>query len=138
MSNKIEKIFYDYFEQKGLTAETIGLNGRSDHAPFVAMGIPVGGLFSGDEGLKTAEQAESCGGTPDEPYDPCYHKPCDDITNISEQALEELSKAAAYAIDYFANNTSAFEKGIPDERELPMPASRPLPESDYIGPLLYR
>ena len=38
------------------------LKGGSDHGPFAAEGIPVGGLFSGAEGRKTGEQAEVYGG----------------------------------------------------------------------------
>ena len=32
-------------------------DGRSDYGPFIAVGIPAGGLFTGAEGVKTAEQA---------------------------------------------------------------------------------
>ncbi len=38
-------------------------DGRSDYGPFIAIGIPAGGLFTGAEGIKTPEQAEVYGGT---------------------------------------------------------------------------
>ena len=39
-------------------------DGRSDYGPFIAdVGIPAGGLFTGAEGIKTAEQAAIYGGT---------------------------------------------------------------------------
>jgi Zn-dependent M28 family amino/carboxypeptidase len=60
-------------------------------------GIPAGGLFSGAEGIKTAEQAAVYGGTAGVPYDPCYHQACDTISNLSTQALLELGDAAAHA-----------------------------------------
>ena len=62
---------------QGLASEPTAFDGRSDYGPFIAVGIPAGGLFSGAEGIKTAEQAAIYGGTAGEPYDPCYHQACD-------------------------------------------------------------
>ena len=50
--------------------------------------IPAGGLFSGAEDIKTAREQRIYGGTAGEPYDPCYHQPCDDMTNLSIKSLE--------------------------------------------------
>ena len=96
-SDSIEKVFTDYFASKNLASEPTDFDGRSDYGPFIAAGIPAGGLFSGAEGVKTAEQAEVYGGTAGEPYDPCYHLACDNITNLSTNALNELGDAAAHA-----------------------------------------
>ena len=38
---------------KGLASEPTDFDGRSDYGPFIAAGIPAGGLFSGAEGVKT-------------------------------------------------------------------------------------
>ena len=62
-SGAIEKIFTDYFASQGLASEPTAFDGRSDYGPFIAVGIPAGGLFSGAEGIKTAEQAAIYGGT---------------------------------------------------------------------------
>jgi hypothetical protein len=97
-SDVIEQIFVDYFESQGLASEPTAFDGRSDYGPFIAVGIPAGGLFSGAEGIKTPEQAAIYGGTAGEQYDPCYHEACDDITNLSTQALFELGDAAAHAV----------------------------------------
>ncbi|WP_262851081.1 M20/M25/M40 family metallo-hydrolase [Mumia quercus] len=96
-SDVIESVFTDYFESKGLASEPTDFDGRSDYGPFIAAGIPAGGLFSGAEGVKTEEQAAVYGGTAGEWYDPCYHQACDDITNLSVKALDELGDAAAHA-----------------------------------------
>jgi Zn-dependent M28 family amino/carboxypeptidase len=96
-SGEIEKVFTDYFDSKGLASDPTEFSGRSDYGPFIAVGIPAGGLFSGAEGVKTAEQAAEYGGTAGEAYDPCYHQACDDITNLSTNALNELGDAAAHA-----------------------------------------
>ncbi|MBW9209660.1 M20/M25/M40 family metallo-hydrolase [Mumia sp. zg.B53] len=96
-SDVIETIFTDYFESQGLASEPTDFDGRSDYGPFIAAGIPAGGLFSGAEGVKTPEEAAVYGGTAGEWYDPCYHQACDDITNLSVKALNELGDAAAHA-----------------------------------------
>ncbi len=48
-------------------------------------GIPAGGLFTGAEGVKTAEQAAIYGGTAGEQYDHCYHLACDTIVNVNRR-----------------------------------------------------
>ncbi|TXL63088.1 M20/M25/M40 family metallo-hydrolase [Aeromicrobium terrae] len=96
-SGAIEKIFTDYFDGQGLASAPTAFDGRSDYGPFIEAGIPAGGLFSGAEGEKTAEEAEIYGGTAGEAYDECYHSACDDITNINDDALFELGDAAAHA-----------------------------------------
>jgi Zn-dependent M28 family amino/carboxypeptidase len=96
-SAQIEQIFNGYFEGQGLATEPTAFDGRSDYGPFIAAGIPAGGLFSGAEDIKTAEEAAVYGGTAGAPYDSCYHQGCDDITNLSTQALYELGDAAVHA-----------------------------------------
>jgi Zn-dependent M28 family amino/carboxypeptidase len=96
-SGAIEDIFTNYFDKKGLASEPTAFDGRSDYGPFIEVGIPAGGLFSGAEGVKTPEEAATYGGTAGQPYDACYHEACDDITNLSTKALSELGDAAAHA-----------------------------------------
>jgi len=96
-SAQIESIFNDYFASKNLATVPTAFDGRSDYGPFIEAGIPAGGLFSGAEGEKTAEEAAIYGGTAGEWYDPCYHQACDDITNLSTKALAELGDAAVHA-----------------------------------------
>ena len=97
-SAQIEKVFTDYFDKAGLASEPTDFDGRSDYGPFIAAGIPAGGLFSGAEGVKTAEEAVTYGGTADAPYDSCYHAACDTIVNLSTDALRELGDGAAHAV----------------------------------------
>jgi Zn-dependent M28 family amino/carboxypeptidase len=96
-SDAIEEIFTKYFADQGLAAEPIPFDGRSDHGPFIAAGIPAGGLFSGAGGIKTAQQAAVYGGTAGVAYDECYHQACDTINNLNSRALSELGDAAAHA-----------------------------------------
>ena len=57
-SANVEKVFLDYFASQGLETEPTAFDGRSDYGPFIAVGIPAGGLFSGAEVHKTAEQVD--------------------------------------------------------------------------------
>ena len=70
-------------------------------------GIPAGGLFSGAEGIKTEDQAEIFGGEAGEPYDPCYHAACDDLSNVDSAFFETMADAVAHATLIFAQTTSA-------------------------------
>jgi len=107
-SAEIEDIFTSYFDSKGLATEPTAFDGRSDYGPFIAVGIPAGGLFSGAEGVKTEEQAAIYGGTAGDPYDPCYHQACDTVTNLNTKALDELGDAAAHAVWTLAKTKSGF------------------------------
>ncbi|MCP5110686.1 MAG: M20/M25/M40 family metallo-hydrolase [bacterium] len=106
-SANIEQVFLDYFADQGLATEPTAFDGRSDYGPFIAVGIPAGGLFTGAEGIKTEEQVEIYGGTAGEQYDPCYHLACDTFDNISLEALDQMSDAAAHAVLTFAMTTSS-------------------------------
>ncbi|MGA8850609.1 MAG: M28 family metallopeptidase [Aeromicrobium sp.] len=96
-SGAIEDIFTGYFDSKKLASAPTEFSGRSDYGPFIAVGIPAGGLFTGAEGIKTAEEAVMFGGTAGVAYDVCYHSACDDIGNVNTKALQEMGDAAAHA-----------------------------------------
>ena len=101
-SGAIEQLFLDYFASQGLANAPTPFNGRSDYGPFIATGIPAGGLFTGAEGVKTAEQAGIYGGTAGAPYDPCYHLACDTYANNSNTALDQMSDAVAHSVLLFS------------------------------------
>ena len=94
----LEDLFVDYFNAQGLANDPTPFSGRSDYGPFIAVGIPAGGLFTGAEGIKTAAQAETYGGTAGIAYDPCYHQACDTFANNSDAALDSMSDAAAHVV----------------------------------------
>jgi aminopeptidase S len=102
-SDVIERTFLDYFAQNGLATEPTEFeDGDSDYDPFLKAGIPTGGLFTGDEGEKTAEQVEEFGGVENDEHDPCYHRACDDISNIDQQLLHDMAGALGYVTVAFA------------------------------------
>ncbi|MEU8382413.1 M28 family metallopeptidase [Streptosporangium sp. NPDC048865] len=94
-SGQIEKLFQAYFEAVGEPYQDAEFSGRSDYGPFIAIGIPSGGLFTGAERLKSAEEAERFGGSAGVAYDKCYHQACDTIANINDRALEVNAGAIA-------------------------------------------
>jgi Zn-dependent M28 family amino/carboxypeptidase len=86
-SDDIEHTFEAYFASQRLASDPTGFTGRSDYKPFIDVGIPAGGLFSGAEGVKTAEQQVRYGGVTGEAYDRCYHQACDTFSNVSARGL---------------------------------------------------
>ena len=104
-SGAIEQVFLDYFASQNLLNAPTPFNGRSDYGPFIAAGIPAGGLFTGAEGIKTAEQAAAYGGTAGAQFDPCYHLACDTYANNSDTALDQMSDAVAHAVLLFSKRT---------------------------------
>ncbi len=102
-SDDIEHTFEAYFASQGLATDPTAFDGRSDYKPFIDAGIPAGGLFSGAEGVKTAEQQARYGGVTGEAYDRCYHQACDDFTNVSLPGLRQLADGAAHATAVYAD-----------------------------------
>nr|WP_059009603.1 M28 family peptidase [Streptomyces specialis] len=92
-------VLTNWFDTRGIATEPAHeMSGRSDHAPFLAADIPVSGLFTGAGLAMTEEQADRWGGTAGEPFDPCYHRVCDDTANVSDTALDRTADALAHAV----------------------------------------
>ncbi|MFE7552697.1 M28 family metallopeptidase [Streptomyces gardneri] len=102
----IEQTFKNYFAGLGVPTEieTEG-DGRSDHASFKNVGIPVGGLFTGASRVKTSAQVSKWGGTATA-FDRCYHSSCDNTSNINDTALDRNSDAVAHAIWALSGTTT--------------------------------
>ncbi|MFE6614045.1 M28 family peptidase [Amycolatopsis sp. NPDC057786] len=103
----VKAVFDEYFRTIGIQTEgdTEG-DGRSDHASFKSAGIPVGGLATGAGYTKSAAQQQKWGGTAGRPFDSCYHRACDTLSNIPDTPLEKNSDAIAYALWKLAVGTS--------------------------------
>ncbi|MGR0220899.1 M20/M25/M40 family metallo-hydrolase [Agromyces sp. ZXT2-6] len=97
-SGAIEGVFEDYFESQGLASEPTAFDGRSDYDAFITAGIPAGGLFTGAEDAKTADQVADYGGLAtfegaSVSYDPCYHQACDSMDPVGDGANAALYQA---------------------------------------------
>lgn len=106
-SDVVEGVFEDWFAERDLATEPTAFDGRSDYFAFIGAGIPAGGLFSGAEDIKTADQAVKFGGTAGVAFDPCYHAACDTVANIDPELFEQMADAAAHATLVFGETESA-------------------------------
>ncbi|WP_327091542.1 M28 family metallopeptidase [Nonomuraea sp. NBC_01738] len=101
-SDDIEKTFEAFFAKKGLATVGTDFDGRSDYGPFITNGIPAGGLFTGAEGIKTADEAAKFGGQAGVAYDVCYHQACDSIANVDMTAIDVNADAIADSVARYA------------------------------------
>jgi Zn-dependent M28 family amino/carboxypeptidase len=123
----IEDLYESYYTSIGEPYDDSAFDGRSDYQAFIDAGIPSGGLFTGAEVPKTAEQQAIWGGVAGEQFDPCYHEACDTIDNVDLHALEVNSDLIAFAQLAFAYSTESVNgvrgKSVPGPRiALPAPA----------------
>jgi Zn-dependent M28 family amino/carboxypeptidase len=132
-SGAIEKVFRDYFAGRHLPVTQTAFDGRSDYGPFVAKGIPAGGIETGAEGVKTAAEAKAYGGRPGKAYDPCYHAKCDRMKNVDLKLLDTNVDGVAYATQRFAASTLPVN-GEARVEALPAAPYRP----EWQGPYLVR
>ena len=70
-STEIQRLFEQFFEIKNLTSIPVPFNGRSDYGPFIDVGIPAGGLFTGAEEIKSDSSRKLFGGLGNTAFDPC-------------------------------------------------------------------
>ncbi|MEU7900544.1 M28 family metallopeptidase [Nonomuraea sp. NPDC049152] len=105
-SAQIEKYFEQFYASRNLAYKGTDFDGRSDYGPFIAVGIPAGGLFTGAEQRKTPDEVTKWGGTAGERYDRCYHQACDTIKNINDTALDVNADAIATLVGTYAYDSS--------------------------------
>ncbi|MCW0212588.1 MAG: M28 family metallopeptidase [Pseudonocardia sp.] len=101
-SATIEQVLAEQLRAAGVSSAGTDFDGRSDYGPFIAAGIPSGGLFTGAEEIKTPEQAAQWGGAGGKPYDSCYHQACDTLANVDRTALDRNVDALAGTVGRFA------------------------------------
>ncbi|WP_189058776.1 M20/M25/M40 family metallo-hydrolase [Longimycelium tulufanense] len=72
----LRRMFENHFRSKGVQTRPMNIGGRSDHASFKNIGVPVSGIASGN--------------------DPCYHARCDTINNVGANVVATSTNAAAH------------------------------------------
>ena len=137
-SAAIERTFSRYFQSQDLPTGQTAFDGRSDYGPFIDIGIPAGGLFSGAEEIKSEADRDAYGGTAGEAYDPCYHKACDDVENVSRRSLRQLSNGVAHAVGYYSAKLSFIPPRERRLRERSRALRRDTIATDYLGDSLRR
>ena len=103
-SAEIEKLLNDSFGGAGVQTEGTDFDGRSDYGPFIEVGIPSGGTFTGAEETKSPAQATKWGGEAGKAFDPCYHSQCDNGQNINAEALDRNQKVIDNAVKTYAEH----------------------------------
>ena len=93
-STQIQGLFEREFEHKRAPFALTGMTGGSDFLPFILAGIPASGLATGASGIKSGAERDRYGGIANAALDPCYHAPCDTVTNINHEALQFCASAA--------------------------------------------
>lgn len=119
-SHAIADLFAAYFDRHGLPYERVSPDSvGSDHLPFEAAGIPVGGIDGGTLGVKTPEQQRLYGGTAGQMFDPCYHQPCDRLGDINQAALDANVPAFAWVVAKLAADDTAVRTAAAGDRNAP-------------------
>ncbi|WP_232716636.1 M28 family peptidase [Gordonia metallireducens] len=111
-SDGIERVFAKFYADRGIPLGPVDFDGRSDYGPFIAVGIPAGGVATGAERRKTEKEAEMWGGKAGEAFDPNYHSPRDTIDNVDTELLGVNAAAVAHAVATYALATNGPD-GVP-------------------------
>ena len=123
---QIEDLFESFYTLKHEPYDDAAFDGRSDYQAFILNDIPAGGLFTGAEGVKTAEQQSIWGGTVGAQFDPCYHQACDTFANNSNHALRVNADLIGFAMLTYAYSTETVNgvpgKDVPGHFHIPAPA----------------
>lgn len=103
-SAQIELLFEDYYVAAGKTSNATAFDGRSDYGPFLDVGIPAGGIFTGAEEVKTSEGQDIWGGEEEVAYDANYHQAGDNIFNLALDAFWLNTKLIAHSVATYAGS----------------------------------
>ncbi|MFI8963134.1 M28 family metallopeptidase [Streptomyces sp. NPDC053493] len=111
-SAQLERDINDFLGKRGVPHEGTDFTGRSDYGPFIEVGIPSGGTFTGAEGIKTAAQAQKFGGQAGVAYDVNYHAKGDTLANINMTAFDVNIDVIANAVGTYAHDLSSLKKPV--------------------------
>lgn len=121
-SAAVERTLAGYLNLAGVRPADMPLSRTADYGPFLAAGIPIGGLTAGSSQRKTEVQARLWGGRAGMPFDPNYGAARDNIDNIDRKALSVMGQAAAFAVGTYAQSVEGVN-GVPprDQRHRSAP-----------------
>ncbi|HET6353971.1 M28 family metallopeptidase [Streptomyces sp.] len=111
-SAQLERNINEFLDKRGTPHEGTDFTGRSDYGPFIEVGIPSGGTFTGAEGIKTEAQAKKFGGTAGVAYDVNYHAKGDNLSNINMTAFKVNIGVIANAVGTYAHDLSSLRKPV--------------------------
>lgn len=108
----IERTLAGYLNGAGVRPADMPLDMAGDYGPFLAAGVPVGGLTTGAKQQKTPVQARLWGGRAGAPFDPNAGGPRDGMDNVDHRALSITGPAMAFTIGTYARSIEGVN-GLP-------------------------
>jgi Zn-dependent M28 family amino/carboxypeptidase len=108
----IERTLAGYLNLAGVRPADMPLGQASDYSPFLAAGVPIGGITTGASQRKTDTQARLWGGQAGAPFDPGYHTLRDTIDNLDRRALSITGPGVAFTVGTYAHSTEGVN-GVP-------------------------
>lgn len=116
-SIETEMAYRAYFAAIGQPVVDTAFSGRSDYQAFIVNGVAAGGLFSGGDGIKTEEEVALFGGEAGIAYDPNYHTPGDDISNVNRESVDIMSDAIAHMTISLGKSTRVIDTPSGEARQ---------------------
>lgn len=108
----VERTLAGYLNLAGVRPADQPLGGASDYSPFLAVGIPIGGVTTGSTQVKSPVQERLWGGKAGVPFDPNYRTARDGIDNVDRRALSITGPAVAFAVGTYAHGAEGVN-GVP-------------------------
>ncbi len=118
----VERTLAGYLNLGGVRPADMPLSRIADYAPFLAAGVPIGGLTTGWSQRKTEVQARLWGGNAGVAFDPNWRTARDNIDNLDRNALSVMGQALAFTVGTYAQSVDGVN-GVPprDQRHRSMP-----------------
>ena len=118
----VERTLAGYLSLGGVRPADMPLTRTADYGPFMAAGVPIGGLTAGSSQRKTEVQARLWGGQAGVAFDPNYLTPLDNVDKINRDALSVMGQAVAFAVCSYAQTIGGVN-GVPatDQRHRSVP-----------------
>jgi hypothetical protein len=118
----VERTLAGFLNLGGVRPADMPLSRTADYSPFLAAGVPIGGLTTGRSQRKTEVQARLWGGQAGVAFDPNYNTARDNIDSLDRKALSVMAQALASAVGTYAQSVDGVN-GVPprDQRHRSTP-----------------
>jgi Zn-dependent M28 family amino/carboxypeptidase len=118
----VERTLAGYLNLAGVRPADMPLSRTTDYGPFLAAGVPIGGLTTGSSQRKTEVQARLWGGQANVAFDPNYNTARDALAALDRKALSVMGQALAFALGTYAQSVDGVN-GVPprDQRHRTAP-----------------
>ncbi|KAK6581644.1 hypothetical protein PZA11_005341 [Diplocarpon coronariae] len=101
-SAEVQTLWQDYFKGIKIKTKSVHIGSFGDNLPFFSAGIPIGGLSSGADEIKSHKEFKDHGGRAGEFYDPNHKTSQDRIENINKDVFLQITRAIAHAVATYA------------------------------------